>query len=56
MLTMIRQRLALRLVPLAGGWDNLGPGRGLGVVSGAAAFQFLEPQLKLFDLAAEPLR
>jgi hypothetical protein len=53
---MIRQRLALRLFPLAHRRGNLGVGRGLGLVFGGAALQFLEPQLKLFDLVTEPLR
>jgi len=62
---MLRQRLALGLVGLADRRQRFG---GLGVsfvfdgifgfgcLFGRAGFQFLEPQLELLDLAADPLR
>ena len=54
---MLRQWLALWLGPLADRWRRIG-NLSLGFRNdlGLAGFQFLQPQFKLFDLAAAPLR
>src|SRR5580693_9270562 len=52
---VVRQRLTLWPVPLTY-WKRPAFGGSLGDLFGLAGFQFLEPQLKLFDLPGQPLR
>ena len=52
---VVRQRLTLWPAPLTY-WKRPAFGGSLGDLFGLAGFQFLEPQLELFDLPGQPLR